>query len=132
MVAMRNVVSDRRFAYGFAAAVVLLTAALALPDRDGDFRRADELLLPDAALLDVLDPDEIGPDAPLSVLCSDKGKPFVYRRGRLVLAVNPAGEPATVPAPVQGMTPAFAIGGAKAEGEGIALNAQSFAVCKKE
>ncbi|WP_338600940.1 sacsin N-terminal ATP-binding-like domain-containing protein [Saccharopolyspora sp. SCSIO 74807] len=45
-------------------------AALALPDRDGDFRRADELLLPDAALLDVLDPDEIGPDAPLSVLDS--------------------------------------------------------------
>ena len=32
MVAMRNVVSDRRFAYGFAAAVVLLTAALALPE----------------------------------------------------------------------------------------------------
>lgn len=29
---MRNVVSDRRFAYGFAAAVVLLTAALALPE----------------------------------------------------------------------------------------------------
>lgn len=32
MGAMRNAVSDRRFAYGFAAAVVLLTAALALPE----------------------------------------------------------------------------------------------------
>ena len=32
MGAMRNAASDRRFAYGFAAAVVLLTAALALPE----------------------------------------------------------------------------------------------------
>lgn len=32
MGAMRKALSDRRFAYGFAAAVVLLTAALALPE----------------------------------------------------------------------------------------------------
>lgn len=43
-------------------------SALALPDRDGEMRRADELLLPDAALLAVLDSDEIGPDASLGVL----------------------------------------------------------------
>ena len=42
--------------------------ALALPERGGDFRRADELLLPDAALLRVLDGDEIGPEGALSVL----------------------------------------------------------------
>ncbi|MCA1193568.1 sacsin N-terminal ATP-binding-like domain-containing protein [Saccharopolyspora sp. 6V] len=43
-------------------------AALAMPDRDGEIRRADELLLPDAALLAVLDPDEVGPDGSLGVL----------------------------------------------------------------
>jgi hypothetical protein len=41
-------------------------AALALPDADGEFRRADEMLLPDAGLLDVLDPKAIGHE--LSVL----------------------------------------------------------------
>lgn len=42
--------------------------ALALPDRDGEFRRADELVLPDATLLSVLDQDVLGPDAALNVL----------------------------------------------------------------
>lgn len=42
--------------------------ALALPAGDGDFRRADELLLPEAALLEVLDPDQLGEDGPLSTL----------------------------------------------------------------
>lgn len=41
-------------------------SALALPDADGEFRRADEMLLPDAALLDVLDPKTVGHE--LSVL----------------------------------------------------------------
>lgn len=35
-------------------------SALALPDTDGEFRRADEMMLPDAALLDVLDPKTVG------------------------------------------------------------------------
>lgn len=42
--------------------------ALALPDLDGNHRRADELVLPDAPLLDVLADDAVGPDAPLAVL----------------------------------------------------------------
>lgn len=42
--------------------------ALALPDASGDYRRADELLLPDAALREVLDAEYIGEDAPLAVL----------------------------------------------------------------
>ncbi|WP_223208129.1 sacsin N-terminal ATP-binding-like domain-containing protein [Actinopolyspora erythraea] len=42
--------------------------ALALPDSDGEVRRADELLLPEAALLDVLDPRAIGPEAPLQTV----------------------------------------------------------------
>ncbi|HEX5403235.1 MAG TPA: hypothetical protein VFX16_13120 [Pseudonocardiaceae bacterium] len=42
--------------------------ALALRDIDGDPRRADELVLPDAPLLDVLADDAVGADAPLAVL----------------------------------------------------------------
>ncbi|HKN98727.1 MAG TPA: hypothetical protein VJX10_16530, partial [Pseudonocardiaceae bacterium] len=42
--------------------------ALALPDADGDPRRADELVLPDAPLLNVLADDVVGPDGPLAVL----------------------------------------------------------------
>jgi hypothetical protein len=45
--------------------------ALALPDDDGEPRRADELVLPGAPLLDVLDPEALGGDAPLSVLSDD-------------------------------------------------------------
>jgi hypothetical protein len=41
-------------------------SALALPDEEGEFRRADELLLPDAALREVLDPRVLGNE--LSVL----------------------------------------------------------------
>lgn len=44
--------------------------ALALPARSG-WRRADELVLPGARLLDVLDPEALGPDGPLDVLDED-------------------------------------------------------------
>ncbi|QIZ35719.1 sacsin N-terminal ATP-binding-like domain-containing protein [Saccharopolyspora sp. ASAGF58] len=81
--AVRSSVSDARSGADvqpLAEAVLRLVAsaqprhwlgALALPDADGDFRRADELMLPDAALLDVLDPEYIGEDAPLAVLDED-------------------------------------------------------------
>ncbi|SDQ92187.1 hypothetical protein SAMN04489718_2687 [Actinopolyspora saharensis] len=42
--------------------------ALALRDSDGEIRRADELLVPGAALLDVLDSGAVGAEAPLGVL----------------------------------------------------------------
>lgn len=42
--------------------------ALALPDSEGDYRRADELLLPGAVLLEVLDAEEVGEEGPLGVL----------------------------------------------------------------
>ncbi|MBA8826732.1 hypothetical protein FHX42_004111 [Saccharopolyspora lacisalsi] len=45
--------------------------ALALPDADGDHRRADELLLPGAALLDVLDSEVVGGEGPLGVVADD-------------------------------------------------------------
>ncbi|WP_460444159.1 sacsin N-terminal ATP-binding-like domain-containing protein, partial [Amycolatopsis cihanbeyliensis] len=42
-------------------------AGLALPGESG-WRRAEELVLPGAELLEVLDPEALGPDAPLEVL----------------------------------------------------------------
>lgn len=45
--------------------------ALALPDADGEPRRADELLLPDAPLRAVLDPEVIGPEGTLGVLSDE-------------------------------------------------------------
>jgi hypothetical protein len=49
-------------------------AALALPDADGDVRRADELMLPDAAIRPLL-----APDCPLGVLDPDLAR--TYPRG---------------------------------------------------
>ncbi|MDA3630817.1 ATP-binding protein [Saccharopolyspora sp. WRP15-2] len=81
--AVRSSVSDARSGVDvrpLAEAVLQLVAntqprewigALALPDAYGDFRRADELLLPDAALLEVLDSEFVGEDAPLAVLDED-------------------------------------------------------------
>ncbi|GDY30175.1 sacsin N-terminal ATP-binding-like domain-containing protein [Gandjariella thermophila] len=43
-------------------------AALALPDADGEPRRADELVLPDAPLREILDPAALGAGGPLGVL----------------------------------------------------------------
>lgn len=47
--------------------------ALALPTETG-WRRADELLLPDAALREVLDPEAVGDDAPLDVVAADTAR----------------------------------------------------------
>lgn len=55
--------------------------ALALPDADGEFRRADELVAPDAPLLDVLDPDEVGPGGALGLLDAE----FAAHRPRTAL-----------------------------------------------
>ena len=35
---------------------------------------------------------ELQADGPFEVLCREKGKDFVYRRGNLVIAVNPKGK----------------------------------------
>jgi hypothetical protein len=48
--------------------------ALALPDSDGEVRRADELVLPGSPLLSVLSADALGADAPLAVLDAEPAK----------------------------------------------------------
>ncbi|MBQ9198117.1 MAG: DUF3459 domain-containing protein [Clostridia bacterium] len=69
-------------------------------------------------------------DADFESLYAQPGQAFAYRRGGLLLAVNPAGEAAALPVDAQGRQLIFAIGTAAAEGDGVRLGAQSFAVFK--
>ena len=74
--------------------------------------------------------EDLQADAAFEVLCSEKDQPFVYRRGSLILAVNPSGRKASVKIPAEGRKPAFTIGGAQADGDELTLDAQSFTVLK--
>ena len=69
-------------------------------------------------------------DAPFEVICAEKGKPFVYRRGALVLAVNPSGEALCAEAPVSGRQVLYAIGQAEIDGDAVKVGPQSFAVIR--
>ena len=74
--------------------------------------------------------EDLQADAEFEALCAEKGKPFVYRRGNLVLAVNPSGEALSAKAPVAGRSQIFTIGAAEVAGETLTLGAQSFTVLK--
>ena len=53
----------------------------------------DSLLNTVRALLKLRhDEPDLQADGELKVLCAEKGRPFVYRRGNLTLALNPSGE----------------------------------------
>ena len=69
-------------------------------------------------------------DGALKVLCAEKGKPFVYRRGGRLLAVNPSGEKQIVEADVDGREPLFTLGMADAANGRLAMGPQSFIVLK--
>ena len=72
--------------------------------------------------------EDLQADAGFEVVCAEKGKPFIYRRGSLVLAVNPSGETLCADAPVSGMKPVYTIGEAGTEGGTLRLGPQSFVV----
>jgi len=71
-------------------------------------------------------------DAPYEPVCTEKGKPFVYRRGELLLAVNPSGEKlfADVDEALDDREPLFTLGMADAAKGRLALGPQSFVVLK--
>ena len=54
----------------------------------------------------------------------------MYRRGNLLLAVNPSGEALEVKAPVGDRKPLFTLGRAEIAGDVLALGAQSFVALK--
>lgn len=95
--------------------------------------RKDSLLNTVRALLALRHGEEdLQADAPFEAVCTDKGKPFVYRRGALLLAVNPAGEAAAWEGDAAGREAIFRLGTAEAGGRGLKLGPQSFLVLKKK
>ena len=95
--------------------------------------------------------EDLQADAPFQVVCSEPGRPFVYRRGKLLCAVNPTGRDLEVALP-ENVTEAadraadtdhnadraaneqlsgealFVIGNARVENGILKVGAQSFAV----
>ncbi|MBQ3268909.1 MAG: DUF3459 domain-containing protein [Clostridia bacterium] len=76
------------------------------------------------------DNEDLQADAPFEVVCAEKGKPFVYRRGALLLAVNPSGEKQIIDVNADGREALFAFGMADAANGRLALGPQSFVVLK--
>ena len=72
--------------------------------------------------------EDLQADGSFEVICSEPGRPFVYRRGALVLAVNPDGCRREVPLHLTSDQAVFEIGGSCAKDGALVLEAQSFAV----
>ncbi|MBR1658689.1 MAG: DUF3459 domain-containing protein [Oscillospiraceae bacterium] len=62
----------------------------------------------------------------LEILHAQRGDAFVYRRGGLLLALNPSGAPASAPVEAAGARTLCQIGGGKAAGGKLVLEPQSF------
>ena len=79
--------------------------------------------------------EDLQADASFKVVCSEPGKPFVYRRGALLCAVNPSGKaletalPAGLSEGLRGET-LFAVGDSSLESGKLTVGAQSFAVMR--
>ncbi len=61
-------------------------------------------------------------DAPFEPLYAEPGKPFAYRRGDVILAVNPSGEAVNVPIGSSGKSPVFSIRQVSADADGIHMS----------
>ena len=79
--------------------------------------------------------EDLQADAAFKVVCSEAGKPFVYRRGKLLCAVNPAGSeqsvalPAAVTESLSGDV-LFELGKTSLKDGVLTVGAQSFVVMK--
>jgi maltose alpha-D-glucosyltransferase/alpha-amylase len=68
----------------------------------------------------------------LEILYARKGGlPFIYKRGSLIMAVNPSGERTEAPLGLRG-DPVYAIGGGRLEKGRCLMEQQSFAVFKAD
>ena len=79
--------------------------------------------------------EDLQADAEFKVLCSEPDCPFIYRRGSLLCAVNPAGRAMEVSLPtgITGMIRGdvlFEIGSSSLENGKLTIGAQSFVVMK--
>lgn len=69
-------------------------------------------------------------DGSLEIVCSDPARPLAYRRGGLLLALNPSGETLTVEVPAKGLSPVFTFGDVTPGDESLTMGPQSFVVLK--
>ncbi|MBQ3705115.1 MAG: glycosylase [Clostridia bacterium] len=96
-------------------------------------QRPDSLLNTVRALLALRHREEdLQADAAFEPVCTEKGQPFVYRRGKLLIGVNPSGETLTCAMRAEGMKPVYALGSVKNGADSLTMGPQSFAVLKAE
>jgi maltose alpha-D-glucosyltransferase/alpha-amylase len=69
-------------------------------------------------------------DGDLEVLCAEKGKPLVYRRGALTLAVNPSGDKLFAELKGDVSEALYMLGMADVNGGRLVMGPQSFVVLK--
>ena len=72
--------------------------------------------------------EDLQADASFAVICSEAGKPFVYRRGDLIVAVNPDGAEKKVQLELDGRKAIYKIGSSCFADGTLTVGAQSFAV----
>ena len=74
--------------------------------------------------------EDLQADAEFSVVCSEPGKPFVYRRGSLLLAVNPNGQEAAVDLDEGTRSVIFSIGTGSLKNGELKVGPQSFLILR--
>ena len=72
--------------------------------------------------------EDLQADAPLRILCCEPGRPFIYRRGDMVLALNVNGTSLRAAVPGQPLKPVYSLGTGSWEDGEIEVGAQSFVV----
>ena len=74
--------------------------------------------------------EDLQADAPFAVVCSEPDRPFLYRRGDLLIVVNPSGQ--TLETKIKGKPEetVFQIGSCSVQGEMLTVGPQSFAILK--
>ena len=73
---------------------------------------------------------ELRENANLEIVHAERGDAFVYRRGSLLLAVNPSGHAASAPVDAGDKRAVFSIGNGEARDGRLTLEAQSFVMMK--
>lgn len=129
--------SERNLGFSSAPAEELYLPVDPDPDAptvNGQSSQEDSLLNTVRAILRLRQENcELRADGPFELLLAkDGGHPLIYRRGGLLLAVNPFAEETQAPVPSEGEV-IFSIGGKTEQGRAsIRLAAQSFAVIRQK
>ena len=74
--------------------------------------------------------EDLQADAAFEPVCTGKDEPFVYRRGKLLLAVNPSGKKLSAKVETGEKAMLFTLGDVEIEGGKLVLGPQSFVVLK--